>query len=289
MSEIAAKDADIVARHLRHLALEGKTARTIYERRRGLARLSAALPMPLIDATEQDLYDWRASLTKQQDATVATYVSNVRSFYSWAVKKAGLPKSPAADLPVPRLPRRNPHPMSEDDFAAALAAAHPLERTWLVLAGGGGLRCKEIALLRGENVRLRDAEPHILIAYDATKGRNERSIPVPEGSFLMDELRAARLPAAGWCWVRADGSPFPPQEVSRRVNLFLRRMAVSDTLHSLRHRFLTLAYEVNHDLRAAQELAGHVDVSTTAGYAAVSRSALAATVAAIPAPGRKAS
>src|SRR5260221_4758129 len=46
--------------HLRHLGLEAKSDRTIYERGLLLGRVQKALPVPLLDATPEMLYDWRA-------------------------------------------------------------------------------------------------------------------------------------------------------------------------------------------------------------------------------------
>jgi integrase len=57
------------------------------------------------------------------------------------------------------------------------------------------------------------------------------------------------------------------------------------TLHQLRHRFGTAAYDVGHDLRVVQELMGHATPATTALYAAVASDSAVATVQALPAPG----
>ena len=56
------------------------------------------------------------------------------------------------------------------------------------------------------------------------------------------------------------------------------------TLHQLRHRFGTAAYDVDHDLRVVQELMGHATPATTALYAAISSASAVATVQALPAP-----
>lgn len=49
----------------------------------------------------------------------------------------------------------------------------------------------------------------------------------------------------------------------------------------LRHRFLTAAYSIEHDLAVVQELAGHASIVTTRLYVKVPNEALRRTVAAV--------
>src|SRR6266851_2574704 len=99
-----------VAAHLRHIRLEGKSARTVYDRELTLNRLAKALPVPLLEVTEDDLYEWRAALEDLKDATVACYASNVRSFYKWCAERGLIAADPARKIPVPPVPKRQPRP-----------------------------------------------------------------------------------------------------------------------------------------------------------------------------------
>jgi Phage integrase family len=78
----------VIAAHLRYLELCGQAPGSVYCRRRALARMAAALPVPLLDASEQDLAGWRERLTVGP-GTVVGYVSHAREFYAWAMA-AGL-------------------------------------------------------------------------------------------------------------------------------------------------------------------------------------------------------
>lgn len=275
-------DNDVaITGHLRHLRLQGRSDVTVYHRERALIRLSAALPVPLLEATADHLYEWRASLTVK-GPTIAGYVSNIREFYGWCAGRGFIGVNPAADLPVPAPPRREPHPIADADLAAALAAASPRIRVWLALAAGCGLRAKEIALLQADCIRLRDTQPHLRIVHTATKGRTERTVPV--SPWVAAELDRADLHATGPVFRRADGKPLRPWLVSKLCNEHLHALGIADTLHSLRHWFLTQAYAVERDIRVVQALAGHAHIQTTAGYAGVDGSAFARTVNAIPAP-----
>ena len=185
---------------------------------------------------------------------------------------------------MPRSGRTIPRPIGDDDLFAALETAPPRVRPWLVLAAWAGLRAKEIALLRRECVLDTLARPALLIATDATKGRNERIVPL--SPFVVGELRAAGLPASGWVFRRQDGhyGPNTPAKLSHLANRHLHGCGINATLHQLRHRFGTEAYRSGHDLRAVQELMGHASPETTAGYAAYANESAIAAVNALPTP-----
>lgn len=272
-----------ISAHLSWLAQRGASAETIATRRRALSRISTQLPVPLIGAAPEDLAAWRAALTVAP-GSVAQYVSHVSAFYEWAVA-AGLRESnPAAGLPVPQLRRRLPRPISEEDLMTALASAPDRVRPWLVLAGWAGLRAKEIAYLRREDVRDRARPPVLLVSETAAKGRRERAVPL--SSFVSSELHTAGMPGRGWVFRRMDGRPGPnnPWLISHLANETLHRAGIDASLHQLRHRFGTMIYRAGHDLRAVQELLGHVSPATTAGYAAYDRAEAAAAVEGLPTP-----
>src|SRR5438045_3742893 len=104
-------------------------------------------------------------------------------------------------------------------------------------------------------------------ARAATKGRSERVIPL--SAFAVAELVPV-LPAAGWVFRRMDGRPGPntPGLISHLANAHLHECGVAASLHQLRHRFATQAYQASRDLRAVQSMMGHTRPETTAGYAA---------------------
>lgn len=278
----------ILERHLQSMRLRGLAEdTTIYERGRALRRLARALPVPVLDADAAQLLAWRAGLDVAP-GSIGAYVGHVREFYSWAVSAGLRQDSPAAGLPVPKLRRRLPRPVGEDDLMAAVGNAPPRIRLWLVLAAWCGLRAKEIALLRVENILLTASPPVLLVAADATKGSGERAIPL--SPFAVAEIGAAGLPRTGHAFRRCDGrkGPNTPNLVSKLSNEHLHACGIGDTIHSLRHRFGTMAYRASRDLRLVQELLGHADPATTAGYAAYDKPRAVAVVAALPVPGGEA-
>ena len=271
-----------LAAHLEYLRLAGYSDRTIYQRGRSLTLLAAVIRMPLLDASVYTLMEWRRSLRCGAEA-IRHYVTDARRFYAWAVSAGLLAESPAREIPAPPPVRHLPRPISEQDLFRALENAPHRVRPWLVLAGWAGLRAKEIALLRRDRV-LDHADPPVLVIADgATKGRRERIVPMSR--FVLAEV-TPYLPVRGWVFPRCDGRPGPntPAVISHLANEWLHQAGITATLHQLRHRFATAAYGARRDLRLVQELMGHADPRTTAGYAANHQGDAARVVDALPVP-----
>ena len=274
-----------VTAHLAWLAQRGHSPVTVESRRRALARLAAALPVPLLDASPADLAAWRAGLTVAGNSVI-NYASHVTGFYSWAAAQGLIPADPSVGLPLPRLVRGLPRPVGEEVLMEAVTTAPARVRPWLVLAGWAGLRAKEIALLRRERVLDTASQPVILVAADATKGRHERAVPM--SLFVLAELRTAGLPRGGWMFPRRDGQPGPlqPHVISHLAGRHLHACGTTVTLHQCRHRFATALYRQTKDLRLVQELLGHADPASTALYAAYDRAGASDAVEALPVPRR---
>jgi integrase/recombinase XerD len=102
------------------------------------------------------------------------------------------------------------------------------------------------------------------------------------GGVCADALGLPLMTAVG---NRAGGRRLSRRGVRKIVDahmsrLHLKRPGVSN--HALRHTGATLAYKYTHDLRAVQDLLGHVDPRTTARYARVVDKALNNPAAAVP-------
>ena len=278
--------------HLSWLTQRGQSPNSVRARRLALHRMAAVIGVPLLDATAADLARWRAGLRVTGNTTV-TYIAHAASFYAWAIREGLRADNPATGLPVPRYIRGLPRPIGESDLMAALAAAPPRVRPWLILAAWAGLRAIEQAKLRRDRVLETNTPPVLLIASDATKGHAERVIPI--SGFVLGELRTYQrdqhhtgMPRAGFLFPRWDGGNghTSPQVISHLSNAHLHACGIDSTLHCLRHRFLSCIYQETLDLRLTQELAGHASPRTTAGYAAFNQAGAAEAVNAIPAPSR---
>jgi integrase/recombinase XerC len=277
----------VLVRHTEWMRQRGHSENTIYCRGRFLARLGAALaPVPVLEADAAMLAGWRAGLRISSEA-IASYVCAARTFYSWSVAAGLRDDNPAALLPVPRVGRRLPRPIPETSLMAAVEAAPPRIRPWLVLAGWCGLRCCEIAYLQRSCILDEVTPPVLIVAAGATKGHAPERV-IPMSAFVLAELAAADLPASGWAFPRRDGRKGPnrPFLISHLANKHLHEMGFSETLHQLRHRCLSELYKSTLDLRLVQDIAGHASPTTTSGYAAYAKPNAVRALGALAVPGR---
>jgi integrase len=275
-----------LGRHLDDLRGLGHTAATVYARQRAITRAAAALPVPLAEATTRDLLGWLMRLDVASD-TRRDYTTHLRRFMAFAVADGLRHDDPAASLPSPRKTRRLPRPVGTDGLMLALETAPRRIRPWLVLAAYCGLRAREIAYLRREDISDTADPPVLLVTRHASKGgRTERLVPLPP--YVIADMPTWPLPRSGWVFRRYDGNrgPNTPAKVSQLANFHLHDVGIGDTLHTLRHWFATGVYAADHDLLTLAELLGHADLSTVRIYAKTDQRKATAYVAQLPVPPR---
>jgi len=210
--------------------------------------------------------------------SIARKSSAVRTFYDWLARRGRVVANPAAAVDRPKLDARIPRTLPSRGVVEALDALgddDPItlrDRALLELLYSTGLRVSEVAALRlgdgtGEFLRLRG------------KGGRERVVPVgrPARRAVARWVERGRprlaAPEAGDAlWVGRRGGPLDVRGVRRVV-----RARLGTFPHALRHSFATHLLEGGADLRTVQELLGHVDLTTTQTYTAVSRQHLRAT------------
>jgi len=278
-------ECQVLRRHLDRMRQLGRARGTIRDRRYAILRMARALaPVPVLDATADDLGAWRASLDLTP-AAIRVYVTHGKEFYRFLIAEGIRADNPCLGLPVPRHRRYLPRPIASKSLFTAIETAPPRIRLWLILAAYAGLRAAEIAGLTADCI-LTGQDPPVLIVSHGAKGGHERVVPL--SAYLLGEILAANLPRTGWVFPRYDGKPGPNQPwlISQLVNNHLHSLGFRDTLHSLRHFFGTASYQGSRDLLAVSELLGHANVSTTSVYARFADPSAVKAVESIPAPPR---
>jgi integrase/recombinase XerD len=182
-------------------------------------------------------------------------------------------------LSGPKLTRRIPHTLSEDEVSRLIAApggddARSLrDRAILELFYSSGLRVSELAALLIQQI---DLEHGFIRVFG--KGSKERIVPV--GARARAAL-ATYLSAGRPALVKSGtGSQFflnPRGLALSRVALWMivkkhaQRAGITKNVkpHALRHSFATHLLSGGADLRAIQEMLGHSSISTTQIYTAV--------------------
>lgn len=250
-----------LAGFLAYLASIPQPESTRYQRSYHLRRFAAETGLSPRVVTHDDLIGYLGSHGWGK-STVHTARSTFRAFYRWAHLVAKIvDEDPSALLPSGRPEAGRPRPASESAIAAGMeAAASDARVRWMIrLASQMGLRCCEICKVHTGDMRQDLLGDWMLVVRG--KGGKTRDVEVP--ARLALELLALE---PGYLFPgRVDGH-LSPAYVSKMIS---RALPDGVTAHMLRHRFGSVAYGADRDLRAVQELLGHSSIATTQIYTAV--------------------
>lgn len=257
---------DLIQSYVSFLRKESCSSKTIKDRLRTLTLMDKELPLGLDSANTDELEAWLWRDGWSQ-GTRETYFYAFSGFFRWATKKEILDFNPAAEITPPKVPRRLPRPVSDEQLAQLLARAAEPYRLWVLLAAYGGLRCLDIARLQREQINERTT------TIVRSKGDKARVVPTHE--IVWEAVRD--LPAGP---ITEHDEEYIAQRAAIHFSRSLRMPGV--TLHRCRHWFGTMVQRLYKDLRVTQELMGHSSPSTTAGYAMVAGEQTRAAIEALP-------
>ena len=100
----------------------------------------------------KDVEAWISRPSINQRTTRNSYLSELHSFYEWAFVNRLLPIDPTVGIERRQHKPAPPRAISPEDLAAAVQAADPVMRAWLLLASGAGCTVQEIAALTPSDV-----------------------------------------------------------------------------------------------------------------------------------------
>lgn len=233
------------------------------------------------EVTRRHVRRFLAHLTTRRYAktSIARKASAVRAFFADAVRRGVLDRSPADGLTPPKRPKTLPKALPAAGLSRildALPAETPLDlrdRALLEVLYSSGVRVGEAAAMTVDDVARGE--------FVTVLGKGERDRVVPLGiearraltAYLADGRPALASPAADDAlWVGARGGKLDSRGIRRVV-----RRRIGSFPHALRHSFATHLLEGGADLRAVQELLGHIELGTTQLYTSVTRRHLKAT------------
>jgi site-specific recombinase XerD len=255
--------------HLNWLRTRGLRESTIYQRRNAIFRFRESVGCSPLEASREQVEAWWSRLPGTPH-TRCVELSHIKSFIKWGIKQELTSEDTTARIERPKVPRRLPRPISEEQLKLALGNADARMRFMLCLAAFGGLRCCEIALVEWGDVRSSPDGP--LLSIPEGKGGHSRVVPLhPDAHAAMEQMAGVRR---GRVLKRLDGRPGPvtASRVSKEINEYLHGLGVSDTAHSLRHRFGTVLFHASKDIVLTKNMMGHQSISTTSGYVALDAS-----------------
>jgi integrase/recombinase XerC len=202
----------------------------------------------------------------------ARKLAGLRTFFRYLCREGRLERNPARALLSPRLEKRIPAPLEEEQVQALLDVpgddvASVRARAILELLYATGTRCAELV---GLDVGEVDLDARMIRVLG--KGRKERIVlfgtRAREALRAWLPVRAGLRPKSDAVFLNQRGGRLTDRSVRALVSLRVKQVALARRCspHTLRHSFATHLLSRGADLRAIQELLGHASLSTTQRY-----------------------
>lgn len=228
---------------------------------------------------------------KVSTMSIAKIMSVLRKFMRFLVYYDLLDHSPMEVIKRPRVKRKSPEVISEEQVNELLSVCDTnnslglRDRTLYELLYSCGLRISEAVGLDISSILFEDGLVRVI-----GKGDKQRVIPLGDEAlywlehYLKDSRPKLLLLRKGSSYQRRNERAlflnFRGERLSRKgIWLNLKKWAsqknISLKVHTLRHSFATHLLKRGADLRVVQELLGHADIGTTEIYTHLSRKDLA--------------
>lgn len=229
---------------------------------------------------------WLADLSRRGLArsTIARKLSSLRSFYRFLQREGLVSHNPARTVSTPKKQKTLPAVLQPFEVSILLEAPDTetalgkRDRAWLELLYASGLRIGELVSIDLDQIELRAKLVRV-----RGKGAKERIIPF--GTSALEAIRdwlPARLRILDRStgeeplFVNHRGRRITARSIRRIFHRYLKETSTRSgaTPHTIRHSFATHLLNAGADLRAIQELLGHVSLSTTQRYTHLSEQKL---------------
>ena len=213
--------------------------------------------------------------------TIGRQISAIRTYFKFLVGEGLAARDPSERIESPKRWRTLPAVLSVAEVKKLLAAPNTNELlaqrdvALLEFAYATGVRVSELI-----GIKLQDISFHERIVRVFGKGSKERIVPFGKTamgriSSYVHEVRPHldRGKGRGVLFLNARGTPLTRVGAWGIIKANARRAGLTKrvTPHTLRHSFATHLLEGGADLRAVQELLGHVDLATTQLYTHIDR------------------
>lgn len=214
--------------------------------------------------------------------STARALSCLRAFYRYLLREHKLNTDPTLQIDSPKLGRRLPGTLTEQQVEKLLQAPNPStplglrDRAMLELLYACGLRVSELTDLNLPAINLNQGVVQLV-----GKGAKERLVPMGEEAITwlrkyLAEARPVLLqqhPTQDIVFPSARGKPMTRQTFWYRLKHHAQAAGIDTPLspHTLRHAFATHLLNHNADLRVVQLLLGHSNLSTTQIYTHVAQ------------------
>ena len=211
----------------------------------------------------------------------ARHLVSLRQFYRFLVQEKIIENDPSRKVELPKSILKLPDILSVEEISHLLSVPDidkprgARDAAMMELLYAAGLRVSELVMCKIQDINL---EAGFLRVFG--KGAKERVVPI--GSHAREKvgyyLQTARpllinQYVSPYLFVARAGKPMTRQGFWKLLNGYVKKAGIRKTItpHTIRHSFASHLLEGGADLRAIQEMLGHVDISTTQIYTHVAR------------------
>ncbi|MFC1932063.1 tyrosine-type recombinase/integrase [Chloroflexota bacterium] len=215
----------------------------------------------------------QATNTKISDTTVNSYVRGIKSYWSWLGREKLIKTNPLASVPAPKLPKKLPRILSEQELHAIFAAikgnARDIATVELLL--DSGMRLGEIAGLALADIDLKAGSIRVY-----GKGKRERQTFIsPQTTQTIEHYINHNRPqprSEDRLLLTEEGYPLKTGRIQKRLEQIGKKAGLAQRLgpHKLRHTFATLSLKYGSNLEYVRRSLGHTRSTTTQVYLDVS-------------------
>lgn len=219
--------------------------------------------------------EYLACLLKKghKKSSIGRKLATLRSFFKFLVREKLIYKNPILYISTPKQEERIPSFLEMDEVKGLIempdrSTVEGLrDASILEVLYSTGIRVSELA---GLDVQAVDFIGGVIKVKG--KGGKERMVPIGEraldclGTYLKARRSEQGDKQALFLNYRATG--FSVRSVNRLIDKYVKLVSIKKhvTPHTLRHTFATHLLNAGCDLRAIQEMLGHVNLSTTQVY-----------------------
>jgi integrase/recombinase XerC len=243
---------------------------------RGEGKSSSGLMVPQ-QVDHLDVRAYLASLYRRNaKSSVARKLSALRSFFAYLVRQGEIKQNPADMVSAPKMGKAIPDFLPVDETFQLMHGPDTdnvlgsRDRAILEVLYSCGLRVSELTSLNLNSV---DLELGIIRVMG--KGDKERVVPIGSkarealSGYMKRRGELQGMPIEDEAlFLNNRGGRLGSRSISRLLKKHMLRCNIGRPLspHGLRHSFATHLLDAGADLRAVQEMLGHVSLSTTQRY-----------------------
>ncbi|TSB46571.1 site-specific tyrosine recombinase XerD [Alkalicoccobacillus porphyridii] len=215
-------------------------------------------------------------------STIARNIASIRGLHQFLLREGRVKQDPSVHVEIPKPAKRLPKILSMQEVEALLTAPDSNDlmdirnRAMLEIMYATGIRVSEL-------IGLKTSDAHISMGFLRCVGKGNKERIIPLGSQAKDAVHTyleSSRPALlkknrhDLLFVNHRGNPLTRQGFWKILKQIAVKANITKPLtpHTLRHSFATHLLENGADLRAVQEMLGHVDISTTQIYTHVTKS-----------------